>query len=447
MRYSAMARLAIMAFLTLALLVPITWVYTIVRERASRRDEATRDVSATWGGSQIVGGPVLSIPYVYTETDGAGRSRQLTAHAHVLPQDVKMQAALAIERRRRGIFDVLLYRAQLTVSGRFQRDALNWIKPAPDRIDWADAVLNVGTSDPRGLSRRVVLNWNGREEPFAGGVTAAGLFATGIHAKAPLSAPQPADAAIPFHYVVALNGTRDIQFLPAAEETIVEMTASWPHPSFAGGPLPEEWSSTRDGFVARWRVVSIGRPYAGRWTSADTSSEQLQARATASAFGVTLIQPVDIYQQAERAVKYCVLFLVLTFLVFFLWEIFRATLLHPVQYTFVGFGLCVFYLLLLSLSEHIGFDAAYALSATSITLMIGAYSRAVLKGTRQAGSIVASLALLYGFLYLLLRLEDYALLAGSIALVVVLAGLMYVTRRMDWYELRLGGEVVKSADR
>ena len=439
MRYSATARVVIMGILTLALLVPITWIYSIVRERASRRDEAVRDVSTTWGGPQTFGGPVLSIPYVYTTgLDTSGRSKLTTAYAYLLPRELQVDATLEPQQRRRGIFDVVVYRAQLNVNGRFRRDALDWVKPAPERIDWDAAVLQVGISDPRGVSRRGVLTWNGREEAFAGGAFPVGLFTSGVQAKAPQTDPTGASADIPFSFTLAVNGTRDVRFLPAAEETAINMTASWPHPSFAGGPLPEEWSPAPGGFTARWRVADFGRPYPGRWTSVDMNGEHLRERAHASAFGVGLIQPVDIYQQAERAVKYAVLFLVLTFLVFFLWEIFQATLLHPIQYTFVGFGLCIFYLLLVSISEHAGFDVAYGVSSLAITLLIAGYSRAVLRGTRQASSVVVSLAGLYGFLYLLLRLEDFALLAGSIALFLVLGVLMYVTRRMDWYELRLG---------
>ena len=438
MRYSATARLVVMGILTLALLVPITWVYSIVRERASRRAEAVQDVSTTWGGPQTVAGPVLSIPYVYTSVDHSGRSKQYTAYAHLLPRDLQIDATLATEERRRGIFDVVVYRAQFEFKGRFPRDSLEWVKPAPERIEWGSAVLNVGISDPRGLSRRAVLNWNGREEAFTGGIAPVSLFASGVQAKAPQADPPAVSGDIPFSFTIALNGTHDVRFLPAAGETTINLTAPWPHPSFVGGPLPEQRTSSGSGFTAFWRVPDFGRPYPGRWTSLEPNTEQLAARASASAFGVALIQPVDIYQQAERAVKYAVLFLALTFLVFFLWEIFQATLLHPVQYAFVGFALCVFYLLLVSISEHAGFDLAYGLSSTAITLLIGGYSRAVLRGTRQAGSVIFALTGLYGFLYLLLRLEDFALLAGSVALLVVLTLLMYVTRRMDWYELRLG---------
>jgi inner membrane protein len=167
---------------------------------------------------------------------------------------------------------------------------------------------------------------------------------------------------------------------------------------------------------------------------------QIKSQADASAFGVSLVQPVDIYQQTERAVKYAPLFIVMTFVVFFLWETIRERLLHPVQYLFVGFAMCVFYLLLLSISEHLGFDIAYGAAASATTLLIAMYSVYTLGGVSQGVLMGSGLVVLYGFLYLLLRLEDYALLAGSIGLFVMLALLMYCTRRVNWYELRLGGQ-------
>lgn len=160
--------------------------------------------------------------------------------------------------------------------------------------------------------------------------------------------------------------------------------------------------------------------------------------AASSAFGVSLIQPVDIYQQSERAVKYAALFIVLTFMVFFLWELFSATLLHPVQYTFVGFAMCIFYLLLISISEHAGFDRAYAVSCGVTAVLIGGYAKAALRGSKQAISVFGALAALYGFLFLLLRVEDYALLAGSLGLFLILALVMFITRRTNWYDIQLG---------
>jgi inner membrane protein len=442
MRNSALARMAVMAFLILTLLIPLSMVESVVSERTSRRNDAVSAVSATWGGPQTVTGPVLTIPYTVTWNDNAGNVQRATRRVHLLPKDLRFDSVLSTELRRRGIFDVVVYRTELKAQGRFARPDLSWVRPTPASIEWSDATLSVGISDPRALTRRAAIDWNGRTEPFTSGVADVGLFGAGIQAPARgLESVQPG-VEIPFSFTIALNGTRDIRFLPAAEETTVNLTATWPHPSFIGGPLPQTRTTGPQGFTAQWRAPDFGRPFPARWTCSDVDNQRqhLPGRAEASAFGVSLVQPVDIYQQAERAVKYAVLFLVLTFLVFFLWEVFSAVLLHPVQYAFVGFALCLFYLLLVSISEHAGFDLAYAVSAFATTAVISGYARVVLRGSRQAASVAVSLAGVYGFLYLLLRLEDYALLAGSVGLFVVLSLVMFVTRNMNWYELRLGAQ-------
>jgi inner membrane protein len=440
MRNSAIARLGVMAVLAMLLLIPLGMVSGVVSERASRRNEAVAAVSATWGGPQVISGPVLTIPYTLEWKDDRGQVQRAFRRAHFLPKDVQFDASLATEERSRAIFRVVVYRTELSVAGRFVRPDLSWVRPAPTTIEWREATVSVGISDPKALTRRAAIDWNGTPESFTSGTHDVGIFGAGIHAPAPALDSIAHGAELPFTFKLAVNGTRDIQFLPAAEETLVTLTSTWQHPSFAGAPLPQAREVGPGGFKAVWRVPDFGRPYPAQWTSSDLEAnrDNLLNRVSSSAFGVSLIQPVDVYQQAERAVKYAVLFLVLTFLVFFLWEVFRAVLLHPMQYTFVGFALCVFYLLLISISEHAGFDLAYATAAAATTLVIAGYARAVLKGTRQALSVGAALSVLYAFLYLLLRIEDYALLAGSLGLFLILATVMYLTRRMNWYELRLG---------
>jgi inner membrane protein len=437
MRNSAIARLVVMGLLTSSLLIPLMWVYTTVSERASRRAGAVAEVSATWGGPQTVGGPVLSVPYIGLSADGQHRSIH---RAYFLPRDLQIEGTLGTEARSRGIFDVVVYRSTLKVAGKFARPDLGWIRPAPERIDWRDAVLHVGVADPRGLVRRAALDWGGQAVPFVGGAEEVGLFRSGIQAPVPALETTPAGTELPFAFTLDLNGTHDLRFLPGAQETMVALTSTWPHPSFVGAALPETRRVDAGGFAARWRVQDFGRSYPAQWTSRDMNPNQLAEQATRSAFGLILVRPVDIYQQAERAVKYAVLFIILTFLIFFLWEVFSASLLHPMQYAFVGFAMCIFYLLLVSISEHTGFDTAYALSSAVTTVLIAGYARAVLGGMRQGTSVLAALVTLYGFLYLLLRLEDYSLLAGSVGLFVVLAFVMFITRRMNWYDLKLGGE-------
>jgi inner membrane protein len=369
--------------------------------------------------------------------DPSGAARRTLGQARFLPRDFQVAATVNAEARRRGIFRVPLYRARLEIKGRFVRPDLDWIKPSPDEVYWDQATVTAGVSDPRGLSRRTTMDWGGRQIAFTGGVPDAGLFKTGLRADVSGLGSLPAGTDLPFGLTLEINGSHDIRFLPAAEETTVTVQSPWPHPSFSGGLLPEERTITDAGFSARWRATDFGRAYPSRWVGSDVDVQQLSSLAESSTFGVALIQPVDIYQQAERAVKYAVLFLALTFMVFFLWEVLHTARLHPVQYAFVGFALCLFYLLLVSLSEHSGFDPAYAVSSVVTTLLIGGYSRAVLRGTKQGASVVAALASLYGFLYLLLRLEDYALLAGTVGLFFILSIVMFVTRRMDWYGLTL----------
>jgi inner membrane protein len=441
MRTSAIARLAVMAFLTLLLGIPLMWVDSIVGERASRRAGAVSEVSATWASPQTLAGPVLAIPYTATWVDNAGHMQRSVARAYFLPRDVRIQARVVTEVRHRGIFDIPVYRSTLEVTGTFTRPDLGWVRPVPEHVDWDRATVIAGVSDPRGVARRAALAWRGQRIPFEGGAEDVGLFSSGLHA--PVGSLEELDPGVPlaFEFILELNGTRDLWFLPAAGETVVAMNATWPHPSFSGAALPETRTIRGDGFDAEWHVQDFARPYPAQWTSGDT---QLASRGGASAFGVSFIQPIDIYEQADRAVKYAVLFIILTFMVFFLWEVFSATLLHPVHYVFIGFAMCVFYLLLLSISEHTGFDPAYAVASSATTMLIAGYARAVLRGMKQAASVFAALASLYGFLYLLLRLEDYALLAGSIGLFIVLAFVMFVTRRMNWYDIRLGTDITSA---
>ena len=435
-RHRAVARLIVMGILIIGLLIPITWVESIVDERASRRDEVVRDVSSTWGGPLIVAGVVLSVPYAYT-IDQSGHPMEVTGHAHILPTELHIDAPLRTESRNRGIFSVAVYQADLVVQGRFAREALTWLRPAANRIDWSGAVLSVGLSDPRALSKAAALTWNGRSHSFTAGTAAVGLFNTGIQAKLPDTGSRLEDTDATFAFSLSANGTREVRFTPAADDTTVSVRSTWPDPSFVGRPLPRQKTVDASGFTASWQVPNLSRSFPDHWTDFNIKDQSFAERQKASIFGIDLIQSVDVYRQAGRAVKYAVLFFLLTFMVFFLWEILGNVRLHPIQYAFIGFALCIFYLLLVSVSEHLSFGVAYCLASAAVTLLIGGYSLAVLRGWRQAASVVTSLSGLYGFLYLLLRLEDFALLAGSVGLLVALGLLMFVTRRMDWYEVKL----------
>jgi inner membrane protein len=433
-----MARLVVMGVLLVGLLIPLSMVQSVVSERASRRFMVVQEVGATWGGVQTIGGPVLTVPYRYTTTDQEGKARIRVARAFFLPDVLDIKGSMDPQRLERGIFTAIVYKSHLAITGQFVRPDFADIRPFPEEVLWEEATLNLGVADPRGIARRVMIRWNGADVPLVPGVETGGLFASGLHAAAGGLSVVPAGRTVAFAIELDVNGNQDLKVLPAGSETTVELASTWPHPSFTGAPLPAFRETSPAGFTGRWSVPYFGRAYAQRWTNVGNDPAQLKSQADASAIGVSLLQPVDIYQQAERAVKYAALFIVMTFVVFFLWEIVRARLLHPIQYSFVGFAMCVFYLLLISISEHLGFDLAYASASGATTMLIAVYSVYVLGGILEGAVMGAGLVALYGFLYLLLRLEDYALLAGSIGLFGMLALLMYATRRVNWYELRLG---------
>jgi inner membrane protein len=437
-RTSATARFVVMGLLMVGMLIPLQMVQSIVTERAARRESAVQDIGGTWGRAQTIGGAILTVPYRYTAIDRDGKAQQYIGRASFLPETLDVKGAIEPLLLQRGLFKVVVYKAHLNVTGRFTRPDFSTIKPAPATPIWDEATVSIGIADPRGVVRRVTLNWMGREVAPTPGVEDNGLVTSGLHASIAGLDLLTERTAMPFTYELDLNGSRDLKLLPTGSDTSVQLTSSWPHPSFTGAPLPVFRETSATGFTGRWSVPYFGRGYPPQWTSVTMDRAQLKTQVDASAFGVSLVQPVDIYQQAERAVKYAALFIVMTFVVFFLWETLRSRLLHPIQYSFVGFAMCVFYLLLVSLSEHVGFDWAYSLAAVSTTLLISGYSRNVLGGAAEGALMGCGLAGLYGFLYLLLRLEDYALLAGSVGLFAMLAFLMYATRHLNWYELRLG---------
>jgi inner membrane protein len=437
MRTSPLLRLLIMGAILVALNVPLTMMCGVVGERAARREAVVNEVSGTWGGAQTIGGPVLSVPYRYLWTDGAGRLQSATSSLHFLPEVLEIDGVVDPGERKRSLFAVVVYTARLKVRGRFAPPRIRDVTPVPEIILWEGASVSLGVSDPRGIARAIDLNWNGQRQRFVPGSARIGLFQSRVQAPAPGVTAERTDPYT-FELDVEVKGTRELRVLPAGNDTVVRLTSSWPHPSFVG-TAPDPPRIDANGFAASWRVPYFGRGFAPEWKGDNQQvDDELSRQAAAASFGVALIQPVDIYVQTERAVKYAVLFIVMTFVIAFAWEIAGGVLVHPIQYLFVGFTMCVFYLLLLSLAEHRGFDVAYVVATSATVLLLSWYWSWVLGGRRQGALMGAAMTTLYGYLYLLLRLEDYALLAGSVGLFAMLALVMFLTRRVNWYELRLG---------
>jgi inner membrane protein len=252
----------------------------------------------------------------------------------------------------------------------------------------------------------------------------------GIETAVDLTAAlEGASSAFEFHTKVA--GSRDLSMLPLGSTTSLQLHSNWPHPSFHGAFLPAEHTITAAGFDARWQVLELNRSYRQVWSEFEVSEAALME----SSFGVGLYQAVDVYQRGERAVKYALLFIALTFLTFFAWEQVTRNPLHPLQYLLIGFALSIFYLLLIALSEHIAFPAAYVTAAAALVLLIGVYIAGALRSWQRGGVAGVAMSGVYALLYALVLSEDYALLLGAIVLFVALAAVMLVTRRIDWYRI------------
>jgi len=416
-------------FLALLMLVPLGLVNGLVHEREGRAQEAANQIAARWGARQKLGGPVLVVPVRCSQRKGDAWVTVETRE-YLLPDRLSIRAELVPEVRRYGMYEAVVYLAQTRIEGRFLPEDLALLEGEGRQVQWSRAQLRVPVADVRGIRRVSALQLEERELAF-------GPDPGGVGDSPAISAPLGLDeAASPpsgfaFAFELTLAGSEQLALLPLARQTDVQLQGAWPDPGFDGAFLPATRTVDASGFTATWQVLDLNRPIAQHWNEAEAS----RLRLADSAFGVSLVQPVGAYQQNVRTGKYGVLFVALTFVVFFLFEVLRKLRVHPVQYLLVGAALCTFYVVLLALSEQIGFALAYLVAALATIGLVGGYARAVL-GARRAGFTLALLlGLVYALLYGLVQSEDYALLMGSLALLVALAALMYLTRRVDWYAM------------
>lgn len=442
LRESVLFKMFVIGLLMLALLIPVVMVSGLISERQARHDQTAAAVANSWGLEQTLGGPVLKVPYRVLGKDENGKEQVWTVNAIFLPEELAMDGRITPERRSRGIFEVAVYRAHLSLKGTFRRPSFAAWGVAESDVLWNEAELAFGVPDMRGLRRGVRVKWAGQDLDLAPGGAVEGMWSRGLRAPVQDLAAGEAGRTYPFAFDVVLDGSRSLQILPLGRQTTVKLTSPWPDPSFVGAYLPESRRVGETGFEATWSVPYFGRSYPQQWRSTEASTVAPQDALNASGFGVDLFLPVDAYQKTERSLKYSMLFLLLTFLTFFLYEVFNPFSLHPLQYLLVGSALVIFYLLLLSISEHAPFGLAYAVASAATVGLIGGYAVAILRGRLRALGTAAALAVLYGYLYVLLQAEDYALLLGSVGLFAILALVMFVTRRIDWYAPRPGGKAV-----
>lgn len=421
---------ALIGVIVLLLLIPLAMLRSVVTERAGLREQAYQRVAEGWGGKLTVGGPMLIVP---TERKVVieNKERMVRSDVYLLPAKLDADVTVKLDPQPRyvGIYAVPVYLSTVRLQGEFDFTSLQPLLEQPDvTYLWSQSRLRLPISSVRSLREIQQATFAGQRVKL--GPAGPGVY-VGIEARVDLSQlRQQATAAFDFGTVVA--GSRAVSMLPLGSTTTVSMSADWPHPSFHGVFLPSERTINEQGFEARWQVLELNRSYGQVWQEGEVGDDALRQ----SAFGVTLFQPVDIYQRGERAVKYAVLFIALTFLTFFAWEQVTRNRLHPLQYLLVGLALSMFYLLLIALSEHIAFAIAYVTAASALVLLIGVYLAGALRSAWRGTIAGGAMSLVYGLLYMLVLSEDYSLLLGSIILFAALAAVMLATRRIDWYRLK-----------
>ena len=441
-RNSTIIKLLGVGALVLVLLIPLELITGVLSDRLSRRNAAVEDITSSWGREQNVIGPVLGIPFQYKfkavkETpgpDGKLERREVeetaTAAAYFLPQSLKIDGDVQTRTLHRGIYDAAVFRAQVTLSGKFAPPDFASLKIDVKDVQWKDAFVSIAVNDLRGTREGLVLDWGGLKRPMLPGSQVPG-YTTG--ATASLGGDKPIANEITFSIPLDFNGSDGVFFAPFGVQNEATLKSNWPDPAFRGSFLPAERSVRPDGFNATWKVSYYGRDYPQQWTSRGGNERFNVQSVSNSRFGTNFLSILDAYRYVERSIKYGLLFLVLVFTTFFLFEVTARQKIHPFQYLMVGAALCLFYLLLLSISEFIGFGYGYLIAAIASTLLITWYCRFFLGGGVRTLMIGAGLAGVYTFLYITLRQQDYALLMGTVALFLLLGIVMWVTRKIDWY--------------
>ncbi|HTY61884.1 MAG TPA: cell envelope integrity protein CreD [Acidobacteriota bacterium] len=437
-RFSTMLKMAAITVLVLLLLIPLAMVQSVLRERLQRRDEAVREITSTWGREQTVLGPVLIVPYNYERKswkDQVTNSQMervefreiLRNRAFFLPASLKAEGALKPDRLHRGIYEAVVYSGSLDMSGSFIRPSFEEWSVDPKQILWDEAEVAIFITDLRGAKESLQIRLAGQMISLKPGAKLPG-FDGGVYAR--VQGLRSDMDSIPFQMHLTLNGSSSLRLAPLGINNDVRIASSWQDPSFQGAFLPTERELTPGGFRARWQIPYYGRSYPQQWTDGNSVP---QTAIAASLFGVDLVPGLDSYRYVERSIKYGILCIVLVFTAFFLFEVLSPVRIHPFQYALVGIALCLFYLGLLALSEIWSFSAAYWTGAAAATFMIALYGATTLRSTGRAFLIGIGLALVYAFLFVILRLQDYSLLVGTAGLFLVLALVMYVTRNVDWY--------------
>jgi len=433
LKESIVIKLICIGVLILVLLIPSVWVSNLINERAGRQQQIINEVSDQWSDSQLIKGPVLVIPYKRQIRELDANQKQITREVieniYTLPNQLHINAALQTSKLHRGIFDVVVYNSQVNVSGNFISPNLAKLSIMPEQLMPEKARLLFSITDLKGLKTNPSVKVNDTQLSAEPVLNSKDGFGGGLQVDLNLSNVK--NGTIPFSFMLDMKGSQSLDFLNLGQTTDVTVKGNWNSPSFSGRNLPDNRQVNDKGFSAKWKMLGYNRPFPQQWAADDTVLLNNKSLADAT-FGVKLHVPVDDYTKTTRTNKYSILIIVLTFISLFLTELIRRQKVHIFNYMLIGAAMIIYYTLLLSFSEQVGYNWAYLIASVATIGLISFFTASLLQNKAAAGMFTFILTIFYGFIYVIIQLEDLSLMVGSIALFIIIAILMYFSRKINW---------------
>jgi inner membrane protein len=436
LKESITIKLLSIGFLVLILMIPSNWIDSLINERQARAESVIAEISDKWSGSQTISGPVLVLPFIQREKIDKGKEgieiREWTEKSYFLPIDLNILGDLKPELRHRGIFDAVVYESQLNMKAQFRKPDFAKLNIDEKDVLWKDAYMIFGLSDLRGIAKNPVfksgentMTGEPSSQIYFSKESSDGTGGNGIITQLQWASAE--DFRTELSVQLTLKGSTMMSFAPAGKTTHVKLQGPWADPSFNGEFLPFKSEINSSGFWAEWNILHYNRPFSQEWIG---SAQKISG----AEFGVELLIPVDQYQKSMRTSKYSPLIILLTFLSLLMVEIMRKIRIHPFQYILIGAALTIYYTLLLSFSEHIGYNSAYAIATISTVILISLYSSTFLDSKKLVFIFGGVLLFFYSFIFVIIQLQDYSLLVGSIGLFLIVALLMYFSKNINWYK-------------
>lgn len=460
---STVLKLFVIFFLSLILLIPLSLISDLIEERKNREQEVSAGIALNWGKDQVISCPVLAIPYRETIPLSAEKTqksslREETKWIFVLPKTSNIATDITPQHLSRGIYTSVVYNSNMTLEGSFDKISLEKLEIPKEDIDWKGSKLIFGIQDFKGLGKRPSLHWDGEELTFDPDFNNLKLFNQNLVCAIPLD-PQKTENL--FKIKLNLKGSKSLNFLPLGDQTNIQAKGNWANPSFTGAFLPSKRNTETSDFSASWEIPSFNRKLPQQWTgdacpiyqfdtsleNTGDSNEQRTAQSAASAAAavnslldntdmitINFLPDINNYQKTTRVAKYGILVIILTFTSLLFTEVIKKKRIHIIQYILIGAAMVLFYTLLLALSEHIGFNLAYLTASAATVMLIGSFIKSITKDQRSTLLLSSILGIFYLFIYILMQLRDYSLIAGTIGIFIILAILMRVSTKINWYQ-------------